>query len=776
MRRFFLTALLILLCLVSPVSASAGSEPAQHVTVLLLVDNSGSMKTSDPQGLRFTGARLFSALLDLGDSLGVVVFSTQAQALTDQLLTLSSQADKQVLLKTLEQAQPAQGFTDVKAALQQAQIMLGDAARADEKIVIVLLTDGKPEISNPYPHYEQETLDLARSLEAPILAIALTADAQTPFLDRLAGGTGGRVLPAQDAADLMQVYLQVLEEIKDRIVIGGQHFQDGASLDIDPSLAPYLQSVIFVAARSGTAVIHLSGPDGREIDSQTPQVSFMESGDARFALVALENPPGGSYSFRLAGGGEGQAWAILRSRLRVKVEAPAPFSPLGREMPIVVSLWEELPSGQFIKILGQADFTALIFRPDGRQESLDRFYDDGTHGDLVAGDGNHSRMYPNANRAGVYRISIRGWKGAVPVQAETSVSVSRFPTFVVDSPQPGSELHAAVVGLTLHLEPGAGAFLDQGQVVAKITDSSGETQEIPLAPFAEGYTGTYQPVRGGAILVHVETHQAKYLGVEYQTALDFEFDLKLVRFMQVNLETFEFPTACLGRQQGGEITLAVTSYSREVLRFLAPPGWKVSPASMEVGLGSHSVLLRLEPVETAGGRPPSPSLRLEGGEDLVIQPAAAIDVPVRDSSWVVRCQAPIRWSGGLLCLAFAGAVVYRQVRSARRPLQVSGTLRYGPHSVDAAQPMEVDLTALQKRILLIGSGEACDLRIDASGLEPEHARLRAEKHTDGPTIILEPLGAVQKGYARQTARFALRHGETFRMGAYEFQYLSDSGD
>ena len=36
--------------------------------IMIILDNSGSMKDSDPTNLRFTGARLFISLLDNGDS------------------------------------------------------------------------------------------------------------------------------------------------------------------------------------------------------------------------------------------------------------------------------------------------------------------------------------------------------------------------------------------------------------------------------------------------------------------------------------------------------------------------------------------------------------------------------------------------------------------------------------------------------------------------------------------------------------------------------------
>ena len=39
-----------------------------HISAILILDNSGSMQTSDPDNLRFSGARMLISLLDAGDS------------------------------------------------------------------------------------------------------------------------------------------------------------------------------------------------------------------------------------------------------------------------------------------------------------------------------------------------------------------------------------------------------------------------------------------------------------------------------------------------------------------------------------------------------------------------------------------------------------------------------------------------------------------------------------------------------------------------------------
>jgi len=86
--------------------------------------------------------------------------------------------------------------------------------------VVIFLTDGKPEISQPYASYEPETLDTARVLNVPIDAIALTSQGQSAFFEPTCQKTGGTIIPAQSANDLLDSYMQILGALKDRTVIG----------------------------------------------------------------------------------------------------------------------------------------------------------------------------------------------------------------------------------------------------------------------------------------------------------------------------------------------------------------------------------------------------------------------------------------------------------------------------------------------------------------------------------------------------------------------------
>ena len=756
----YLTAILCIFAL------GASSQSAEHITVLMIVDNSGSMKTNDPDNLRFTGVRLFASLLEQNDALSLIIFSTGSNVLTDGIVDLDSQESGSTLIKNLK-IPAANGYTNIKAALEDVKELLKDAKLGDGKVIVILLTDGKPEIPSPYPQYEQETLGLARSLNIPIIAIALTSAAQTPFLDQLAVITNGAVIPADNASDLLDHYLQILGQIKDRTVIGGEKNKSNGVLKIEQTLAPYLNSATFIFAKPENTRVRLLGPDGNEVIKD-------HSTDPRFSLFTLENPVGGAYSFRSQGGGEVQAWAILRSRLRMRIVEPHVLHPLGRELPIIINLFEETSVGNFIKIVGEANFTALVTSPDGSKTSLDRFYDDGTHGDATTDDGNYTRIFPAPKIEGSYLIAVQGWKNAIPVQTETRVKVVKFPEIIVDLPLEMVEVRGNAVELRVHLNNST--TLEQGEIIARVASPSGKVDEIMLSG-DRIYAGAFLPLEDGKYLVTFETRDAKFQGVSFNTRVEHKFDATVIPFVNILANEIKTPVSCFSPSNEILLSLSAISSVEESLHFSVPDsgGWQVTPESLKVKQGQQVIQLRLHASDRLGEDAQRVELLIEGSDKLEVQPDALIGVDIQVPGLYSRCRAPINLSVGILLFAVTGVVSIQRVRKSALPSPVSGTLRHWNIGENPARAIEIDLTAFGKESLLIGNGATCDVIIPHADLASEHARIWTEKTPDGVDMILEPIGEVRKGYRQQNVRFVLRHGETFRMGANEFQFLSDSG-
>lgn len=607
---FLFRSLCLCLMILPPVQTPA--PPAQvtaHLAVVLLVDNSGSMEANDPDGVRFTAARLFSALLDEGDQMGVIMFATEATALTPGLVTVCSYADcpvqsasKEALAEWLSPV-PEEGYTDVKAAFQRAAALLQTAA-PDAKKAVILLTDGKPEILHPYAGYEAEALTAARQLNVPVLALGLTPAAQTPFLGQVATETGGQLIPVANAAALLDAYLQLFGQVKDRTVM---YPDESGALWIDPALTPFIQTISFIALSKGSEVPRLVGPGAVEILPTEPQVAYLTHVHG-LAVLALHTPPGGEWRFRTSLPSEEiVVRAIVTSRLRLQVELPALVHPLGAAAPIRVTLLEETAEGEPITIIGEASFSATITRPDGSQEKLSRFYDDGTHGDRVAGDGEYAYLY-TPEQTGSYHFELQAWKGIIPIQTVANLQVAAFPWLEVNSPAQGLyQVREAPISLSVRFAGDTSTYLFPGQVVAQVVSPSGLQSEVPLVVDTQGnFSGAWMPQENGLHQVQFSAPEANYLGVAFTPQAAVSFEVQHIAQIHVANRPVRFGLVETGALPAGlafSLTVTLTTVTLTTVTLTAEtttavqvsledlPGLSVQPEELHIPPGSSTLSL-----------------------------------------------------------------------------------------------------------------------------------------------------------------------------------------
>jgi len=510
-------------------SVSAQINAEEHLAVILILDDSGSMETSDPTDLRYTAAQLFVSLLDEGDAVGALRFSTTTTSITNNIEIITSLDIRTRLVENLSPVTPA-GYTDVKAAFEEAYRMKTAFTQDNFKVAIIFLTDGHPEISNSYTSYEQEALNAAKNLGNPILSVALTTGGQSTFLNQVANESDGQVIFANSAADLLDIYLQILGNLKDRTVIGTGSVSapDKVSLPLDPSLMPYVDRVSFVVSKPATASARLIAPGGQTIPSDDPSIEFSIQ-DQRFVVNTLQQPASGDWNIELTGTGEAQVRAILYSRLRVRLVSPAGSFETGQPLPIVVKLVEEQPGQVPVTIIGEASFSALITLPNGSQDSLDQFYDDGTHGDVTAGDGLFTRLYVNTNQSGTYQVKIQGYKGAIPVVYQTQIQGIDFPMPILDQPTlKYYDIRTNAIPLQIHLSDTVVNELDRGSMIAAITKPDGNFETVVLENTGNSYTGAFLPAQDGLYTIRFEPKDATYQGLPYLHFLEMTVEIRIV--------------------------------------------------------------------------------------------------------------------------------------------------------------------------------------------------------------------------------------------------------
>ena len=189
---------------------SSAAESDLIKDVVLVLDNSGSMKKNDPQFLTKQAVTEFINNLDESTRASVVIFDQDVR--TAVPLTEISSSSRQILLDSLSQINYKGLYTNSPAAIESAIYDLKNNAREGARKVIVFMTDGIVDTGNADRDLEK-TKWLKEDLAADaadagirIFGIAFTENADFELIQSLAQKTDGEYYRALLADDLQKVF------------------------------------------------------------------------------------------------------------------------------------------------------------------------------------------------------------------------------------------------------------------------------------------------------------------------------------------------------------------------------------------------------------------------------------------------------------------------------------------------------------------------------------------------------------------------------------------
>jgi pSer/pThr/pTyr-binding forkhead associated (FHA) protein/Mg-chelatase subunit ChlD len=186
--------------------------------ILLVLDNSGSMKKNDPQFLTREVVTNFLDSLGENARLGMVIFDQEA-TLAEPLERVTDPKTKTEFLKSIDDVNYKGQFTNSPAAIERAVYELKTHGRKDAQKVIIFLTDGIVDSGNKTRDLERERWlkeDLTREskkLGIRIIGIAFTNNADFSLIQTLAIKTDGEYFRAYKAEDIRGVFKNINEII-----------------------------------------------------------------------------------------------------------------------------------------------------------------------------------------------------------------------------------------------------------------------------------------------------------------------------------------------------------------------------------------------------------------------------------------------------------------------------------------------------------------------------------------------------------------------------------
>lgn len=191
---------------------AAQNAANNRFNVVIVSDASGSMLSTDPEGLRFEAINQFINLLaEQGNLLGAVSFADNINA-TEELTKVDSSEAKQKIADTLKNT-PAKGDTNIGEALQKAVSMLDEEGDKDLPSIILFLSDGNTDLKDKKDmenslNMKADAIQAAREKDIAIYSVCLNANkkADVSEMEQISQATGGEFREVGSASDLQEVF------------------------------------------------------------------------------------------------------------------------------------------------------------------------------------------------------------------------------------------------------------------------------------------------------------------------------------------------------------------------------------------------------------------------------------------------------------------------------------------------------------------------------------------------------------------------------------------
>ena len=215
----FIMVFILLSAFRGTVYAEENDVPKNRYNVVFVTDESGSMKSTDPNGLRYEAILRFVGLAaQTGNYMGSISFSGDIAA-EQNVQAVEGFGQKENFVNQISSAETV-GSTNIGLALQRAVDILETSGNPELPSVIILLTDGNTDMSNDEQQQESlamkaDAIEKARQQGYKIYTICLNVDgsADAAEMQQIASATGGEfseVTTPEDLADVQMMYYKMI--------------------------------------------------------------------------------------------------------------------------------------------------------------------------------------------------------------------------------------------------------------------------------------------------------------------------------------------------------------------------------------------------------------------------------------------------------------------------------------------------------------------------------------------------------------------------------------
>ncbi len=538
MKRSAMIAGLVVFGMVLYLLTPCGNAQAQFrsdaIDVILVVDNSGSMRDNDPQNIRISAAKLFVDLSSEGDRVGIVSMSGRDHTeIVAGLTSISTWLDRtgmgrRALKDALEDlATPTMGGTFMGQALRHAYDML-DRTEPGRRQFVVFLTDGVQEVES------REVLDeVLGDFEErrfwKVFPIALGDGADFEFLGtEVAGRTGGQAYRASTPEELIGVYTEIFAAIRYNAYVNyisapANALQTLGTVLEEQRVTSLAFAVPRVAGDGQLPIELLVSPANVNIVDPAYAGGVYHAYDPRYEVWVVEREAvllEGAWQTRVLGEGDVDVAVLIRSELGIQLSAPPPqntwdelstrYVPTGHPILVDVGVlnaalpsvytWDPgLPSG----LEGQLErFLAPVVRCTSLSGEDLTLSDAGDGSDMTKEDGHYTGLCQMQGAQGcVMQIEVPFAKeDPIRLVKDRVLETRPLPVLAIEVPStervvPGT---AIPVGVRFVQPSGSEVPVNSADVTLLITEPGGNRYQVELTEEADQLVGAFTPSVEGA--------------------------------------------------------------------------------------------------------------------------------------------------------------------------------------------------------------------------------------------------------------------------------------
>jgi len=478
-------SILVLCLLLATVNASAQApEKAKPSDVRIVIDISGSMKKNDPQNLRRPALDMLVKLLPPGSKAGVWTFGQYVNMLVKHR-AVDSDWKADAAAKSSEVNSIAQ-FTNIGEALEKAAYDKA-SSKNDFQTHVILLTDGMVDIDrDPKVNLRERTRILNEILPAyqkagyHIHTISLSDNADTHLMERLALETGGKSAVANNADELMKVFLNVFDQAvpKEELPLEGNSFVTDSSIE---------EFTALIFRQPGSPDTRLIAPDQSEYTQATRDSSVNWYRTDKYDLITIKQPLEGEW--RISAKLEPQSRITVVSDLSLVVKPIATNLLTNANPALSLALREENKVVNRAEFLDLLDIDVVVKQMDTGKQWQQRLSDG-----LVPGNGVYNTQLDNFQQTGQYDVIVtvdgksfqRRFTQSVSVRDPFAVSVKTADKdgktrFTITVTAQSNDIDLAKTDVVGKLKDPSGA-----SVIKNFTLTDQQWWELQVTPEAEG--------------------------------------------------------------------------------------------------------------------------------------------------------------------------------------------------------------------------------------------------------------------------------------------------